>query len=260
MGSGEDVSIDFVEGWQADNAIHPSLEKQLGQDQVRFYSDKEIHTELRSKSDATEIYTEDVLNEELDTLLHQKTNKTRESDKIEQRNVFSGMVFALHSPEENKCDTFQIEEVIPGKDGQPGMIHIWDGWGSGPDSRREMTFRDFINHIKEFQKKYSAVFRVPGGKPNSSLSVAQFNMLMSSQAHNSEGGYKKSKNVCIQDGKLMQFDATGAPIEKTIIKVGEGKDLHIIGIEGDKVEVRQGTFTQARYDEKKGKAQDALFK
>jgi len=85
-------------------------------------------------------------------------------------------------------------------------------------------------------------------------------MLMSSQAHSSEGGYKKNKNVCIQDGKLMQFDATGAPVEKTIIQVGEGKDLHIMGIEGDRVEVSQGTFTQAKFDEKKGKPQDATFK
>jgi len=162
MGSGDDVSIDFVEGWQADNAIHPNLEKQLEKDQVCFYTDKEARAELRSKYNATEIYTEEVFNEELDNLLHQDANKARESDKVEQRNVFPGMVFALQSLEENKCDTFQIEEVISGEDGQPGMIRIWDGWGEGENSRREMTFRDFINHLKEFQKNYSAVFRVPG--------------------------------------------------------------------------------------------------
>jgi len=128
MGTGDDVTIDFVEGWHADNSPHPSLEKQLEHDQVRFYSNKEIHTELRSKYDRTEIYTEDVLNEEIDNLLYKDDNKKLESEKPEQRNVFVGMVFALQSTEENKCDTFQVEDIVAGEDGQPGMIHIWDGW------------------------------------------------------------------------------------------------------------------------------------
>lgn len=263
MGSGDDVTVDFVEGWKEDNSEHPNLTKQLEQDQVRFYSEKEVHAELRSRSDATEIYSEEVLNEELDNLLYQDANKTRESEKSEQRHVFPGMVFALHSPEENKCDTFQIEEVIPGEDGQPGMIRIWDGWGSGEETRREMTFLEFINVIKWWKdnKTYSAIYRIPGGKPNKNTSTEQFNMLMSSQAHNSEGGYKKNKNVCIQEGKLVQMDATGAPIEKTIIKIKGGeKDLQILSINWDMVEVSQGTFTQAKYDEKKGKARDATFK
>lgn len=233
MGSGDDVTVDFVEGWNEDNSEHPKLTQQLEQDQVRFYTDKEVHSELRSRSDATEIYSEDVLNEELDNLLYQDANKTRESDNKEQRHVFPGMVFALHSPEENKCDTFQIEDVIPGEDGQPGEIHIWDGWGSGEEARRKMTFLEFINVIKNWKKSntYSSIYRIPGGKPNKGTSVDQFNMLMSSEAHNSEGGYKKNKNVCIQDGKLVQIDATGAPIEKTIISVGGEKDLHILDIE-----------------------------
>lgn len=259
MGSGDDVSIDFVEGWKEDNSEHPNLKTQLEKDQVRFYSEKEVHAELRSKYDKTEICTQDALNEELDHLLHKDANKTRESEKPEQRHVFPGMVFALHTPEESKCDTFQVEDIIPGEDGQPGMIRIWDGWGSGEDSRREITFLDFINHIKEFKKKYSAVYRIPGGKPNKNLSTEQFNMLMGSETHNSEGGYKKNKNLCIQDGKLMQLDATGTPIEKTIICKGGEKDLHILSIEGDAVEVSQGTFTQAKYDEKKGKAKNATF-
>ena len=123
-----------------------------------------------------------------------------------------------------------------------------------------MTFLEFINQLKELQKNYGAVYRVPGGKPNARMSTEQFNMLMGSQVHNSEGGYKKNKNVCIQDSKLMQYDATGTPIEKTIIKVGDDKDLRIINIEGNTVEVSQGTFTQAYFDEKKGKARDATFK
>lgn len=59
---------------------------------------------------------------------------------------------------------------------------------------------------------------------------------------------------------MVQLDATGAPIEKTIISLGGEKDLHILSIEGDMVEVSQGTFKQAKYDEKKGKAQNATFK
>jgi hypothetical protein len=93
---------------------------------VRFYSEKEIHSELRSRSDTTEIYSEETLNEELDNLLYQDSNKSRESDKPEQRHLYTGMIFALQSPEENKCDTFQIEDIVSGSDGQPGMIRIWD--------------------------------------------------------------------------------------------------------------------------------------
>lgn len=255
----EGGEIDFIS--DGGTLESEELKKTLTADGASFYTDTEAKKELKSRYGGIEIESKESFNEELDTLLHRDTNKARESDNVEQRNLFPGIIFALQSPEENKCDTFQIEEIIPREDGQPGMVHIWDGWGSGPDSRREMTFRDFINHIKEFQKKYSAVFRVPGGKPNTALSVGQFNMLMSSQTHNSESGYKKNKNVCIQDGKLMQFDATGTPTEKTIIKIRGGeKDLHILGINWDTVEVSQGTFTQAKYDEKKGKAQDATFK
>lgn len=58
----------------------------------------------------------------------------------------------------------------------------------------------------------------------------------------------------------MQVDATGTPIEKTIIKLGGEKDLRVLSIEGDMVEVSQGTFKQAKYDEEKGKAQNATFK
>jgi hypothetical protein len=125
-----------------------------------------------------------------------------------------------------------------------------------------MTFLEFLNVIKNWKKNdtYSAIFRVPGGKPNKNMSIEQFNMLMSSKHHNSEGGYKKNKNVCIQDGKLMELDTTGTPIEKTIINLGGEKDLHILSIDGDVAEVSQGTFKQAKYDEKKGKAQNATFK
>jgi hypothetical protein len=42
------------------------------------------------------------------------------------------------------------------------MIHIWDGWGSGPDSRQEMTFRQFYNVIKQFKTSdHKTVYRIP---------------------------------------------------------------------------------------------------
>lgn len=163
MGTGDDVTIDFVEGFNEDNSEHKNLKDQLEKDQVRFYSEKEIHAELRSRSDATEICTEDSFNEELDTILHQDANKSRESDKPEQRRVYPGMVFACQSPEEGKCDTFQVEDIIAGEDGQPGKIHIWDGWGSGEEARREMTFLEFLNVIKNWKNSntYSAIYRIP---------------------------------------------------------------------------------------------------
>lgn len=84
---------------------------------------------MRSRSDATEICTKEAFDEELDNLLYQDANKPRESDKPEQRHVYPGMIFACQNPDgDNKCDTFQIEDIIAGEDGQPGMIHIWDGW------------------------------------------------------------------------------------------------------------------------------------
>lgn len=49
-----------------------------------------------------------------------------------------------------------------------------------------MTFLEFINLIKKIQEKGSNLYRLPGGTPGKSMTVQQFNSLMSSEAHNTE--------------------------------------------------------------------------
>jgi hypothetical protein len=61
-----------------------------------------------------------------------------------------------------ELDTFEIEDILPPTDdGEPGMVHVWDGWGSGPDARREMTFKEFYNVIKQFKSDGKTVYRMP---------------------------------------------------------------------------------------------------
>jgi len=42
---------------------------------------------------------------------------------------------------------------------------------------------------------------------------------MRSEAHNGEGKHKKNSKVMIKEGKLFQYDTSGTPQEKTMIKV-----------------------------------------
>jgi hypothetical protein len=80
----------------------------------------------------------------------------------------------------------------------------------------------------------------------------QFNRLMKSKVHAlNEGNQKKNEKITIKDGVFGEFDKNGNFSEKTIIKVGDDKDLHISKIEGNLVTVSRGTFKQTEFDAKK---------
>lgn len=246
-------SLDFVDGG-AD--LHSTeLQTHLNADGASFYTDAELQTELRQQYGATEIQSEEALNHDLDELLYEGEVKTLESENAADRDIYPGMVFALQNRDAWVLDTFEIEDIIAPSDGEPWMIRIWDGWGTGEDSRRELTFRDFLNHIKQFKSsKYKSVYRMPWGKSGSRFWVEQFNNMMQSEVHNVDGKHKKNSKVMIKDGKIFQYDASGTPQEKTMIKVTgwDKKDLHILSIDGDTAEVSQGTFKQTIWDDKAG--------
>lgn len=258
MGTDDDVTIDFMEGIQENGTEHEKFAEQLRNDQVRFYTDKEAHAELRNKFWDTEIGSVATLNEELDSLVNTDKAKEMESTQPEKRKLYPGMIFALQNFENPEdTTTFQIEEIIEWENGELGKILVWDGSWEGEWARREWTFLEFINFIKHIQGN-GVVYRIPGGAPNKPMSVEQFNMLMGSEKHNSEWAYKKNKNVMIQDGKLMQYSASGSASEQTIVGVGDGKDLQIHSIDGDMIEISYWTFKDGKID-KNNKIKPASF-
>lgn len=80
----------------------------------------------------------------------------------------------------------------------------------------------------------------------------QFNRLMKSTVHAlKEGNKKKNDKITIKDGVFGEYDKNGNFSAKTVVKVGDDKDLYISGIDGNMVTVSQGTFKQTEFDKEK---------
>lgn len=127
MGTDDDVTIDFVEGFSENGQEHTALSQQLQKDQVRFYTDVEAHAELRAKYGGAEISRRDIFDDEIDRVIQKSDDiKKLESDQKDKRLLYPGMVFVIRNSDRNECETFQIDDIIEGENGEPGMIRLWD--------------------------------------------------------------------------------------------------------------------------------------
>jgi hypothetical protein len=139
---------------------------------------------------------------------------------------------------------------------QQGQITLWDGWGTGKKSVKEMSFNEFLLTLKSLKKTSKDLFRVPtGGKP---ISVSQFNFLCGNEDQYEDHLVKKMKKINIREegGKNVFWStnaSTGAFTETPVIKIGDKKDLYIESIDGSTVTYRRGTFKQGKFDKEKDK-------
>lgn len=258
----DDGEIDFVEA----DKIPALLEK----DKITTYTDEEVKAELRRKYDGAEIMSEDVLSSELDAILQDDHGKKLEDTDPENRKIREKMSFFIQS--ENGVETFEIEEIIHGENGELPKIRLWDGWGEKKkdkngkdDSRAEYTFLEFLQLIKQL-KNGRIVYRSPG-KPGERFGVDQFNRLMKSEEHTAQGKHKRYSSVSIEpDPKnhnslsLGETDKNGNFQTRSIIKVGPKKDLSIESINGDTVVIRMGTFEDLKKKDNGGIEKQAIFK
>ncbi|MCB9806915.1 hypothetical protein H6768_03400 [Candidatus Peribacteria bacterium] len=147
-------------------------------------------------------------------------------------------------------DTFQIKEI----DEDAGTITLWDGWGTGKKSLKELSFHDFLLTLKSLKKASSELYRVPtGGK---AITINQFNILCGAEEQYADNVQKKMGQITIreEDGKNVfgqMNQKTGVFTACPIIKVGEKQDLYIESIDGSTVTYRRGTFKQGDFDQEK---------
>ncbi len=90
-------------------------------------------------------------------------------------------------------DTFQIKSI----DDATGQVTLWDGWGTGKKSVKEMSFNEFLLTLRSLKKTSKDLFRVPtGGKP---ISVSQFNFLCGNEDQYEDHLVKKMKKINIRE-------------------------------------------------------------
>lgn len=224
----------------------------------RYFTEQETQAELRNQfPNSTEVVDIDGLNYEIDQLLNPKWDHKKEAKSSEERKLHEGMIFCKVS--DKGTDTFQVKSI----DDTTGTITLWDGWGTGKKSIKEMSFNEFLLTLKLLKKSSSDIYRVPtGGKP---ITANQFNFLCGNEDQYEDQLVKKMKKINIREegGKNVfgQTDPkTGIFTAMPVIKVGDKRDLYIESIEGSTVTYRRGTFKQGEYDKEKDKwTQDPEF-
>lgn len=224
----------------------------------RYFTEQETQAELRNQfPNSTEVVDIDGINYEIDQLLNPKGTHKKEAKTPEERKLHEGMIFCKVS--DKGIDTFQVKSI----DDTAGKITLWDGWGTGKKSIKEMSFNEFLLTLRSLKKSSSDLYRLPtGGKP---ITVNQFNLLCGSEDQYDDHLVKKMKKINIREegGKNIFWStnpSTGAFTESPIIKVGDKKDIYIESINGSTVTYRRGTFKQGVYDKEKDKwTQDPEF-
>lgn len=90
-------------------------------------------------------------------------------------------------------DTFQVKSI----DDVAGTVTLWDGWGTGKKSIKEMPFNEFLLTLRLLKKSSTDVYRVPtGGKP---ITVNQFNLLCGNENQYEDSLVKKMKKINIRE-------------------------------------------------------------
>lgn len=158
------------------------------------------------------------------------------------------MIFCKLS--EAGLDTFQVKEI----DKEGGTITLWDGWGTGKKSVKELSFHEFLLTLKGLKKASKELYRPPtGGK---AITINQFNILCGMEEQYDDNLQNKMKKVTIreEDGKNIfgiTNPKTGVFTASPVVKVGDKQDLYIESIDGSTVTYRCGTFKQGVFDKEK---------